>query len=895
MTTPRNFNKALDSATDIYGSYWTKTDFHLHCPVSPEYEYKNPDAREKLAHELSSRKYGFAVVLKHQEFPTKSELEDLQKLCPNTKLIPGAEINVFVDVIFKKVGKNHFFHCILAVDPDAPGEYDYLLKRAKEEFTYKDGDYPAGFHSNIRDLGRFFIEHGALFFPAHLHQSKKPENSRSIDDIYNDETFLGFIEDGAFSGLEVRQSTTASFFQGGKITTDGLPIPEAVCVRSSDAHHHKHIAERDRCTWVLVENRTFQQLKAALAFRHRVAISEPRLLNQRIIGLHIAGSFFPDVWIASNPRMNALIGCKGSGKTSIIESLRFLFGTGIPEERHEDIKKHISYILGSSGVVECLITRDDGRQFVLSRRADSPQRLQVSDDDRSTEVESTNDYFEITILGWHEIEAVADSARARIELVDRIGEGSKVREIYKSIEGHIESAHDQLPILQLGLKKLNDTLKVLWELQSKRKTLAKLEKEELLELQNRYEWFLNSEEKLRSYIKRVEKHKTTVNKSLPFDLGSLVAEDFGEKIPKELEKHIDDIADLTARLNQSDLKTLEDLQLAQNNAIKEIDSVLTQLKSTFVNFRDQEYNPRVEALPPEERDILTSQIQILEETRELPQKEEECGSLHAEIVDLSRYLENMCDMVCKDRDQICLIREKIVDDLNSDLDNVRLTFKRSKNKSRLEKYRRRHAADSAALINLFDGFGSQETYENIRELFSRLCQTNITSDRWEVSDLIWDVKLVEFLDVVDDDDIDIALSVGLNDFVPIQNLSAGQRCTAVFPILLRNARGPLIIDQPEDNLDNRHIADTIAPDLLNRKSGQQFIITSHNANLVVLTDADLIIHMDSDGKTGFVSKSGFLSCPDSKVRNSVLDVLDGGESALEARRKKYGSTDTSSN
>src|SRR4030088_2848002 len=75
-----------------------------------------------------------------------------------------------------------------------------------------------------------------------------------------------------------------------------------------------------------------------------------------------------------------------------------------------------------------------------------------------------------------------------------------------------------------------------------------------------------------------------------------------------------------------------------------------------------------------------------------------------------------------------------------------------------------------------------------------------------------------------------------------QNLSAGQRCVAVFPLLLRNTKGPLVIDQPEDNLDNRYIADIIAPDLLERKRGQHFLVTSHNANLVVLTDADLIIH-----------------------------------------------------
>jgi ABC-type Mn2+/Zn2+ transport system ATPase subunit len=122
----------------------------------------------------------------------------------------------------------------------------------------------------------------------------------------------------------------------------------------------------------------------------------------------------------------------------------------------------------------------------------------------------------------------------------------------------------------------------------------------------------------------------------------------------------------------------------------------------------------------------------------------------------------------------------------------------------------------------------------------------------------------------------------------MKNLSAGQRCVAVFPLLLRNTRGPLVIDQPEDNLDNRYIADVIAPDLLHRKQRQQFIVTSHNANLVVLTDADLVIHFDSDGTTSFIPAAGFLSCATSTIRQSVLDVLDGGEAALAARQRKYG-------
>ncbi len=107
-------------------------------------------------------------------------------------------------------------------------------------------------------------------------------------------------------------------------------------------------------------------------------------------------------------------------------------------------------------------------------------------------------------------------------------------------------------------------------------------------------------------------------------------------------------------------------------------------------------------------------------------------------------------------------------------------------------------------------------------------------------------------------------------------------------MLLRNSKGPLVIDQPEDNLDNRYIADIIAPDLLQRKRGQQYLVTSHNANLVVLTDADLIAHVDADGTRASFPAVGFLSCSKSAVRDAVLNVLDGGDAALSARQRKYG-------
>lgn len=312
-------------------------------------------------------------------------------------------------------------------------------------------------------------------------------------------------------------------------------------------------------------------------------------------------------------------------------------------------------------------------------------------------------------------------------------------------------------------------------------------------------------------------------------------------------------------------------------------------KNSFNDFRQNIYNPKVEALPPDERDILTRQIQILEETRELPQKVEDCESLQQEVVKISSRIESSCNSVCIARDAICDIRTSIIHDLNDELENIELKFNRSGNQSGLQRYKERNAADSTSFIDMLNTYDGQETYQRLRQLFAQIHTSAISKDRWEFSELIWDLKFADFFDVIDDDDVTISFLVGNAGFVPIQNLSAGQRCTTVFPILLRNAKGPLILDQPEDNLNNRHIADIIAPDLLRRKMSQQFLLTSHNANLVVLTDADMIFHMDSDGTTGIIENKGFLACPSSKIRSSVLDVLDGGGQALDERRLKYGS------
>ena len=884
------FKQALSKSKLSIGARWVKADFHVHLPNSPDYEYKGEDSFERLGQALEAAQLGFAVILKHQSYTMKNELARLQPHCPSVTLIPGAEINIIVDALFKKIGKDYFCHCIAATDPEDEGEYGYALRAAIDKYQYRDSEYPAGFRSSVLDIGQHFRKMGHLFIAAHLHQDKAAENSRSVDDLYDDEAFLGFIKDGAFDALEVRQRSTAEFFAGHVTTQDGIPIPRATCVASSDAHHHAHVQERNRATWVRVERSTFAELKAALALPHRISLTAPEASYPKVIGLHVVGAFIPDTWIRLNESLNALIGSKGTGKTALLECLRFVLNTPVPKDRSESVDKHIQHILGSAGYVECLVQDASGEEKLVARRADSRDRIVITNLLSESAIVSAagGSVFPISILGWHEIESVADRASARIGILDRAGDPQRISLAYERIQSQIVRARDQLPLLQRQVRRLGASLKDLWELQRKRSTLTRLEEGELLRLQNQYEWFLQTEQRLEAIQSGAVSRGGQLPEVIPSRLETAVPAAPDDTPVGDLSGALDALAESASVVRGAEERATVEMIAALERLRDSTDYAKKALARCFADFRDGTYTPRVNALPPEDREILGRQIQVLEETKRLPTVEAACQEQLRELRVMATDLYGACDSICSLREEIIGLRSALVVTLNAEMTGVRLEFKRSANLDARARFTGSYGTEAGAVIGYVDTFSGRDGYEKLRDLFGKLQTLDMAQASWKIEDALLDAKLVALLDVIDDDDVDLLLSVGNRGFVPIQNLSAGQRCVAVFPLLLRNTRGPLVIDQPEDNLDNRYIADIIGPELLGKKRGQQYVVTSHNANLVVLTDADLIIHIDSDGNRADFPAAGFLACPASAVKASVLDVLDGGEAALLARQMKYG-------
>jgi len=147
------------------------------------------------------------------------------------------------------------------------------------------------------------------------------------------------------------------------------------------------------------------------------------------------------------------------------------------------------------------------------------------------------------------------------------------------------------------------------------------------------------------------------------------------------------------------------------------------------------------------------------------------------------------------------------------------------------------------------------------------------------------------LDEIIFDDIPI---VRLNDrpqengsiYRPLHELSPGQRCSAVLPILLLNGRSPIVIDQPEDNLDNRLIRQVIVNVLGSIKLRRQVIVATHNPNIPVLGDAEQTIVLAAiDEKQSHVRAQGNLD--EKPIIESVTEIMEGGREAFQYRQSIY--------
>lgn len=118
----------------------------------------------------------------------------------------------------------------------------------------------------------------------------------------------------------------------------------------------------------------------------------------------------------------------------------------------------------------------------------------------------------------------------------------------------------------------------------------------------------------------------------------------------------------------------------------------------------------------------------------------------------------------------------------------------------------------------------------------------------------------------------------------LEKLSLGQKCTVLLKVYLAQGENTILIDQPDDNLDNEFIMNELVDAIRKAKLNRQVIIASNNANVVINSDAEQIIVAEyKNGKISYTM--GAIEEP--IIKEKAIHILEGGRTAFEAREKKY--------
>lgn len=170
-----------------------------------------------------------------------------------------------------------------------------------------------------------------------------------------------------------------------------------------------------------------------------------------------------------------------------------------------------------------------------------------------------------------------------------------------------------------------------------------------------------------------------------------------------------------------------------------------------------------------------------------------------------------------------------------------------------------------------------EKLKSINQRFAKLWTDKYNND-----------TLSSMIKVLPEDKLQIKI-IDENGEIDINEGSPGQKSAAILAFILNSGENPLIIDQPEDDLDNSLIYSLVVKSIRKMKSKRQIIIVTHNPNIPVLGDAEgiIVLERNNQGKVTF-RKGKKAGCIEEKlIREGICEIMEGGEDAFRKRERKY--------
>lgn len=614
--------------------------------------------------------------------------------------------------------------------------------------------------------------------------------------------------------------------------------------------------------------------------------------------IEISGGFLPGLSINIPQGLTCIIGARGSGKSTLAEAVRFaLCGISAAPKLCADL---IQANLAGGALVTITALAEGSNHYTIKRGLKQNPVLLGSDARAINTVDlDRGTFLPLDAYSSLEIEAIADEVLGpkRRNLLDEL-RSEQMRTIHLSLAEStraLETNADRIRTVQRTIEDLTEQIEELGDVRARLSALAPSDREssaDFVRLSRQQQ--LNQREIAK--LDSADRDLRTLGQTLE-QLRKEAQNVFAARLAEEQSANADTLRRYDDLLAAS-LGPVEKHLSAINTRIRDAQVTLAQARQSVTEIHTSHAGElaRQTAANQAASEQARVRASLEQQVAKLEALEQQKAELNTELKSLFEQRKSLKTDHILMRDQISTMRDEVASELQHESgERVRIRVMRNGD----------HLAYQQMLIESLKGARVRNQNEILATLMqlrpeqlAQLIQSNDLDSFEELSHFGTERSrkiLDSFRENVDplaleiiaiEDRIDIELNVataGRPHFKDASDLSRGQKCTALLPILLARRDNPLIIDQPEDNLDNHFIFETVVNAVRRMKKRRQMIFITHNANIPVLAEAELVLVMNSDGRVGAIEKCGTVD----ECREQIIDLLEGGREAFELRSKRY--------
>lgn len=865
------------------GSAWVRADFHLHTRADKEFKYTGKD-NEFLASDVKALKQaeiGIGVIANHNKFDVE-EFKALRKAArkQGVGLLPGVELSV-------KDGANGVHTLVVFSDEWIADGKDYINP---------------------------FL---TLAFAGRTPEQFEQENARCNDDIiatlinlekYNKEFFVVFAHVEAPSGLwnelqggrleELARHPLIQRYCLGFQKVRTHDKPDAKCrvkvqrwwgrlypaeVEGSDPKNIEEIGRGNEQTFIKIGDLGFHAVKFALTdFPFRVAKAPEPIGHSHVNAIRFEGGLLDGVRVPFSANLNCLIGSRGSGKSSILESVRYALNIPFGDKAEDKEYKSalLPYVLKSGGKIIVEATDRHGTHFEIRRILQHDPIVYVDGVVRPGVNIRETIICKPLYFGQKDLSAVGKGFGQ--DLVEKlVGESlSKVRADIAAKAKAVEVAVNAVLAIQADVEdralqeqQLRD---VEFRLEQFNKHGLKAQLEKQVEFNNDEQYCDDVEEQVEAWVTALD------------EVVSETKEAFGD-----LESHVSKYNVPFFKKYDAKLKQIRESVAAAEKYAKSIAKLQKELRVLRDEFDTTKEGMKEEFAATER--ALVKALQQQKVTSIQPDAyvtlTKSKAALVAKIAELKKKTSKAKDKETAVATEVAALNEAWLAEFNvikSALDRINAAQPALKVTA---SFKGDKSSFLAKLDSTFKGSGiRKEIYQSLADTFvdfgnvyARLDEAaTYAKGKTDAFRQSFIENLTDLLCFQVPNSYDVTYHGK-----PLLSHSLGQRASAMMLFLLsRKDNDLLLIDQPEDDLDGQTVYEEVVKLIRQIKPRQQFIFATHNANFPVLGDAELV-GACAGGDDSIKVTWGSIDAK--KCQEKIVQIMEGGEEAFERRKAIYHS------